>query len=271
MTNTTLVLGATGKTGRRVYEQLTSMGLEVRAGSRSAAIPFDWEDERTWAPVLQGVSAVYLTYYPDLAFPGAVDRIRAFTALAAEAGVRRVVLLSGRGEPQAELSERAVIDSGLEWTVVRCSFFMQNLDEGYLVDAVREGVIALPAGDVAEPFVDADDIADVAVAALATDDHVGRVYELTGPRLLTFADLAAELSAVTGREIAYIPLTSEQYAEGAIEAGVPAEEVMGLVELFSEVLDGRNAHLSDGVRQALGRPARDFTAYARAAAPVWKV
>ncbi len=91
---------------------------------------------------------------------------------------------------------------------------MQNFTEGYLLDPVREGVIALPAGDVAEPFVDVDDIADVAVAALTEDGHTGRLYELTGPRLLTFAEVAAELSKATGRDIVYVPLGIEEYAAG---------------------------------------------------------
>ncbi|MEV0144844.1 MULTISPECIES: NAD(P)H-binding protein [unclassified Nonomuraea] len=260
---TTLVLGGTGKTGRRVIDRLTALGRPVRSGSRSSTPAFDWADLDGWPAALQGAESVYVTYYPDLAVPGSRQDIRALTELAAESGVRRLVLLSGRGEPEAQACERIVQESGLEWTVVRCAWFMQNFSEGYLLDAVQAGVIALPAGEVAEPFVDADDIADVAVAALTEDGHAGRVYELTGPRLLTFADAAADLSAALGRTVEYAPVKPEEFAAGAAEAGVPRDEIEMLNALFAEVLDGRNAYVADGVREALGRPARDFTAFAR--------
>ncbi|WP_336208626.1 NAD(P)H-binding protein [Nonomuraea sp. LPB2021202275-12-8] len=266
---TILVTGGTGKTGRRVADKLTALGLPVRIGSRSASPSFDWADPDTWAPALAGVRSVYVSYYPDLAYPGAVDVVRAFVEQAMAAGVGRLVLLSGRGEPQAELSERIVRESGAEWTIVRCGWFMQNFTESYLLDPVLEGVIALPAGDVAEPFVDVDDIADVAVAALSEEGHEGKLYELTGPRLLTFADVAAELSAVTGREIVYVPITGEEYAAAAAGLGVPEGEIGLLQTLFDEVLDGRNSYVTDGVSQALGRPARDFTDFAKANAQAW--
>jgi uncharacterized protein YbjT (DUF2867 family) len=212
---------------------------------------------------------VYLTYYPDLAFPGALADIQAFCELAVSSGIRRVVLLSGRGEPMAEAAERAVQSSGADWTIVRCSWFMQNFSEGFMLDPVLSGVIALPSADVAEPFVDVDDIADVVVAALTQEGHGGKLYELTGPRLLTFADVAAELSKATGRDIAYVPVTVEQFTAGAREQGLPEEEIEGLIGLFADVLDGRNASLADGVRQVLGREARDFSDYATANASVW--
>ncbi|MEV0594548.1 NAD(P)H-binding protein [Nonomuraea cavernae] len=268
---TTLVLGGTGKTGRRVTDRLTALGLPVRVGSRSAEPPFDWADRDGWAAVLRDVDAAYLTYYPDLTFPGALDDIRAFASLAVRSGVRRLVLLSGRGESLAEAAEQAVRESGAEWTIVRCGWFMQNFNEGYLLEPVLDGVIALPAGDVAEPFVDVDDIADVAVAALTGPEHAGRLYELTGPRLMTFADVADELSKATGRQIAYLPVTAGEYAAAAAEHGVPEAEIGPLTTLFTEILDGRNAYLADGVREALGRPARDFADFARDAAGAWTV
>jgi uncharacterized protein YbjT (DUF2867 family) len=260
---TTLVLGGTGKTGRRVATRLPH---DVRIGSRAGDPPFDWTDDSTWAPALTGVEAVYISYYPDISFPEAAPRVTAFTKAAAAAGVTRLVLLSGRGEPDVEPAEQGVRDSGVDWTIVRCSWFMQNFSEHFLLEPVLDGVIALPARDVAEPFLDVDDVADVAVAALTQPGHAGRVYELTGPRLLTFADVAAELSAATGREVRYLPVTPEEYAAGAAEAGIPPEEIEPLTDLFVRVLDGHNAHLSGDVERVLGRPARDFTGYARAAA-----
>ncbi|KAA0022049.1 NAD(P)H-binding protein [Antrihabitans cavernicola] len=275
MTTTTqlpiLVLGGTGKTGRRVAAQLTRRGLPVRIGSRSAATPFDWTDRSTWAGALDGVGSVYLSFQPDLAVPGAPDDIRAFVRAAAAAGVQRLVLLSGRGEPEAEQCEEMVRRSGIAWTIVRCAWFAQNFSEDYLVDPVRSGEVALPTGDVPEPFVDVDDIADVAVAALTEDGHVGELYELTGPRLLTFADAVAEIGAATGREIAFVPVAVADYAGALAEYDVPAEVVSLLTYLFGTVLDGRNAHVSDGVRRALGREPRDFADFAKAAATqgVW--
>jgi uncharacterized protein YbjT (DUF2867 family) len=267
---TTLVLGGTGKTGRRVATRLPH---DVRIGSRSGQPPFDWTDDATWAPALKGVDAVYISYYPDVSFPDAAPRVTAFAKAAAAAGVTRLVLLSGRGEPDAEPAEQGVRDAGVEWTILRCSWFMQNFSEHFLHEPVLEGVIALPAGDVREPFLDVDDLADVAAAALTQSGHAGRIYELTGPRLLTFADVAGELSAATGREVRYLPVTPEEYAAAAAKAGVPAEEIEPLTELFVRVLDGHNAHLSGDVERVLGRPARDFTGYARsaAAAGAWSI
>ncbi|RKT82653.1 Uncharacterized conserved protein YbjT, contains NAD(P)-binding and DUF2867 domains [Saccharopolyspora antimicrobica] len=266
-----LVLGATGRTGRRVLERLSIAGWPVRAGSRSATPPFDWTEPATWPAVLAGTDAVYLSYQPDLAVPGAAEVVREFTELAVRSGVRRVVLLSGRGEAGAQRAEAAVRASGAEWTVVRAAWFQQNFSEDFLVEAVRAGEVALPVGAVGEPFVDADDIADVAVAALTEEGHAGQVYEVTGPRLLTFAEAIGEIAAATGRDVAFASIEAEKYRAAMAEHGVPPEVVSMVEHLFTEILDGRNAHLTDGVRRALGREPRDFADYARrtAATSIW--
>jgi uncharacterized protein YbjT (DUF2867 family) len=261
-----LVLGGTGKTGRRVVQRLSARGLPVRVGSRSGSPPFDWERVETWAPALAGVESVYLTYYPDLALPGAVESTRAFADLAVESGVPRLVLLSGRGEPEAERAEQAVAETGAALTVLRSTWFMQNFSEDYMLEHVLAGEIRLPAGDVPTPFLDADDIADIAVAALTDDRHVGQLYELTGPRSLTFAEAAAEIGAAAGREVRYTAVSLEEHAVEAAAHGVPHEVIELLTYLFAEVVDGRNAPTTDGVRRALGREARDFGDYARAVA-----
>jgi uncharacterized protein YbjT (DUF2867 family) len=215
--------------------------------------------------VLQGVEAVYLAYAPDLAAPGAAERIRDFSLQAVQSGVRRLVLLSGRGEPQAQVSEAGVRESGAELTVLRAAWFCQNFSEGHLHEPLLQGELAFPAGDVQEPFVDAEDIADVAVAALTEEGHAGHTYELTGPRLLGFAQAVAEISEASGRPLRYVPITPAQYAD-ALAPYLPAQEAAFLGELFGQVLDGHNAHLGDGVQRALGRPPRDFREYAREAA-----
>src|SRR5262245_17034548 len=208
----TLVLGATGKTGRRVAAGLEARHRPVRLGSRSGSPPFDWESPATWPGALRDVEGVYVSYYPDLAAPGATDAIRSFTELAVLRGVRRLVLLSGRGEPEAQRCEQLVRESGAEWTIVRASWFCQNFSEGYLVEPLRAGEVALPVGDIGEPFVDADDVADVAVAALTEDRHIGQIYEVTGPRLWTFAEAVAEIARVTHRHIGFVQVPVEEYA-----------------------------------------------------------
>ena len=270
---TTLVLGGTGKTGRRIVERLAALRVPTRVGSRSGSPPFDWADRATWAPALRDVDSVYLSYYPDLAVPGTVDTVRSLAGLAVESGVRRLVLLAGRGERGAERCERAVQESGAEWTILRCTWFSQNFSESFLLEPILAGEVALPVGDVREPFVDADDVADVAVAALTEDGHTGRVYELTGPRLLTFAEALEEIADAAGRRISFAPISIEEYRAELVGLGLPAELVWLMTYLFTEVLDGRNSALTDGVQRALRRPPRDFTDYARAAAAtgVWAV
>ena len=268
-TGTILVLGGTGKTGSRVVERLRERGLGVRVGSRTGEPAFDWKDGDTWTPALRGVGSVYVTYYPDLAVPGATETVRSFVDLAVESGVRRLVLLSGRGEEEAQRAEQVVRDSGVEWTILRASWFNQNFSESFFLGSVLGGELALPAGDVAEPFVDAGDIADVAVAALTGEGHAGELYELTGPRLLTFAEAAGEISRAAGREVRYVPVSTEQFASALSQEGVPPEVTGLLTYLFTEVLDGRNAHPTDGIRRALRREPKDFADYARDAATVW--
>jgi len=270
-TSRTLVIGGRGKTGRRVAQRLRSLGVEIRIGSRTSGVPFDWEDRSTWAAGLRDVDSVYLTFYPDLAVPGSADKVGAFAGMASTSGVSRLVVLTGRGEPEAQRAERVVRAAFPGATILRSSWFAQNFSESFLLDSVLSGEIALPAGTAAEPFVDADDIADVAVAALMERGHEGRLYEVTGPRLLTFADAAAEIARATGGDVRYRAITSAQFAASLLEEDVPAEVVDLMVELFAVTLDGRNAYVTDGVREALGREPRDFGEYAREAAAdgVW--
>ena len=262
---TILVIGSTGKTGSRIAAILAERGFSVRNGSRKAAIPFDWEAPETWAASLDGVSSAYVSYFPDLAFPGASEKIETLTRVAAEAGVKRLVLLSGRGESHAQAAESIVAKSGLDYTLVRASWFAQNFSEGYLRDQVLDGIVAVPAGTVREPIVDVDDIADVAVAALTEDRHSRQLYEVTGPRLLGFDEMAAELAAATGRPVRYMPITFDAFHAAMTEAG--GTFVADVFTAISrEVLDGRNESLGDGVQRALGRAPRDFTDFAQAAA-----
>jgi uncharacterized protein YbjT (DUF2867 family) len=261
-----LVLGATGKTGRRVAERLRARGVPVREGSRRATPAFDWNDETTWDRCLAGARAVYVSFAPDLALPGTQERIRALVAAARRQGVEHLVLLSGRGEAEAQACERIVMDSGAAWTVVRASWFCQNFSEGEFLGMVLDGRITLPAGPVPEPFVDVEDIAEIAAAALTEPGHAGEIYEVTGPRALTFEEVAEALSEATGRRIEFVTVPHEAFLDAVRGAGAPEETLWMLDYLMGTVLDGRNAHVTDGVQRALGRPPRDFAEFARAAA-----
>ncbi|MGW1201919.1 NmrA family transcriptional regulator [Streptomyces cyaneofuscatus] len=269
---TVLVTSGTGKTGRRVAERLAALGVPVRAGSRAGSrageVPFDWQDESGWAAALDGTEAAYVAYYPDLAVPGAAGAMAAFGRAAAASGLRRVVLLSGRGEPQAAVAEEALRGAcgEAELTVVRSAFFAQNFSEGALLDSVLGGELVFPAGSTAEPFLDIDDLADVVVAALTGDGHAGAVYELTGPRSLTFEEAAEELGRAAGRPVRYVPVSGPAYAEVLEGFGVSGPEAGFLAELFATLLDGHNSATTDDVKRVLGREAKEFTAFTREAA-----
>jgi uncharacterized protein YbjT (DUF2867 family) len=262
----TLVLGANGKTGRRVAERLEQLGWPIRRGSRQGKPRFDWQDASSWPAALEGIQQIYITFQPDLAMPGAVAIIDAFTRLAVESGVTKLVLLSGRGEPAAQACEALVLGSGVDATIVRASWFAQNFSEGHFLEPIREGVLALPIGEVAEPFIDIDDIAEVVVAALTEPGHVGELYEVTGPRLLTFAEAIDAIGTAASRDLAFVPVSGQTYEQAMVAAEVPPAMAAFFVELMQTTLDGRNAHVTDGVQRAIGRPARDFADYARRAA-----
>ena len=267
----TLVIGAHGKTGRRVAERLRECGRPVRAVSRSTETRFDWDDPGTWAAALQGASQAYVTYQPDLAVPGALAVVTDFFAQAVAVGCRRLVLLSGRGEVEAEAAEEALKASGADWTVLRCAWFHQNFSEAFLAGSVVAGQVALPVGDMGEPFIDADDIADVAVVALTEPGHTGRLYELTGPESISFPQATAAIAEATGRDIAFVTIAPAHLRAGMEQAGLDAPTIDLVLYLFRELLDGRNQQPTGDVQRVLGRPPRRFIDYVRrtAATGVW--
>ncbi|MFC9558752.1 NmrA family NAD(P)-binding protein [Agromyces sp. NPDC056965] len=255
MTTNFAVIGATGKTGRRVADLLEAEGRAVRRLARGTNPAFDWERPEHWAAALQGVDRLYAAYVPDLAAPGSEAAITRFAEVADEAGVQRIVLLSGRGEDGARRCEDILLASNVPATIVRASWFAQNFTEGMLADAASTGVLALPAGDVREPFIDVDDVAAVAVEALTGMGHEGRVHEVTGPESLTFAEVATILSETTGHEIVYVPMTFDDFHAAVAAAEGEAVATM-LTELCRETFDGRNVLPTDGVAAALGRSPR---------------
>ncbi len=258
-----LVLGANGKTGRRVLERLeNNADVEVRAGSRNAAIPFDWEKPETWQATLQDIDTVYISYQPDLAIPSATTAIQLFSGLATQMGVQKMVLLSGRGEKEAQVCEEIVKSNAKKWTIVRASWFNQNFSESFFLEPILAGYVALPRAEALEPFTDADDIADVIVTSLLDEKHNGQTYELTGPRLLTFKEVTIEIAKASGREITFQDLTLDEYIQMLREYQVPEDHIWLVNYLFEQVLDGRNSSITSDIEKVLGRKAKDFSAYA---------
>lgn len=275
MKNTTiLVLGSNGKTGRRVAERLEKLeNIKIRLGSRNAKIPFDWEKPETWEKVLENIDVVYITFQPDLAIPSATNTIEKFTNLATKSGVRKIVLLSGRGEKEAQVCEKIVKANAKTWTIVRASWFSQNFSESFFLDPILAGIVALPRAEALEPFIDADDIAEVVTVSLLDDKHNGQTYELTGPRLLTFEQAINEIANASGRNITFQGLSLAEYIQMLKEYQIPEDHIWLVNYLFEEVLDGRNSSVTVDIEKVLGRKAKDFSAYAKETAKtgIWNV
>jgi uncharacterized protein YbjT (DUF2867 family) len=269
-----LILGGKGKTGGKVVERLRNLGYEnIRIGSRSEIPAFDWENQDTWLEVIKDADTVYITFQPDLAIPTAVETIKNFTTLANDNGVNKMVLLSGRGEKEAQLCEQAVMKIAKKWTIVRASWFNQNFSESVFLEPILAGYLALPRAEALEPFTDTNDIADVVVQAIIDDKHNGQLYELTGPRLMTIPQAITEISDACGRSIQFQPLTLEENVQLLRSYQLPEDYIWLVNYLFTEVLDGRNATVSSDIEKVLGRKATDFSEYAKvtAAAGIWNL
>jgi uncharacterized protein YbjT (DUF2867 family) len=259
-----LVIGGTGKTGRRVVEQLKKKGIEPKIGSRNASPSFDWDDKDTWVNTLNGIEKMYVTYYPDLAVPGAKEKIESLTYLAKELGIKKMVLLSGKGETEAEACENIVINSGMDYSIVRASWFNQNWSESFFLNPIISGEVALPMSDVLIPFVDANDIAEVAATVLLDDTYNGEIIELTGPELISFKDIVNIISRVSNKKLNFYEITLEQYVKGMKQMQIP-DDVVWLIEyLFSHVLTNpKNQLVVNDIERVLGRKAKPFAEYAQ--------
>ena len=267
-----LVIGGTGKTGRKVVEGLQKAGQSVRIGSRSATPSFQWGDPTTWPAALEGIDRMYVVYYPDLAVPGAYEAISGLMEESKKAGVEKVVLLSGKGETEAERCEQVVAKSGMNYTLVRASWFSQNFSEYFFLDPILAGHVALPMADAQIPFVDTTDIAEVVLAALQDDAHNGKTYEITGPETLSFEEAVKVIGESSGREIAFQSITLDQYTDGMKPAGVPDDVIWLIGYLFQHVLTkAENQYVSHDIEKVLGRKATSFNDFAREAAKtgVW--
>lgn len=279
MTNSTLVLGATGKTGRRLVPRLAAKGIHVRAASRkddAGHIRFDWARPETFQPALDGIEAIYLVD-PEMV-EDATPMTGPFLELARKEGAEKVVLLSSLGvtfpnedgQSGRHRLERQVMASGLDWTILRPSGFDQNLSEAFLLQGIVEAdTIMTATGDGRVGFVDADDIAAVAAAALTEDGHVGAIYPVTGPEALSFADAAAIISEVAGRPISHKSISSEAFAGMLKGGGVPADYAAMLVRNQEAIRDGAGGLVAQTVARVTGRAPVAFADYAAAAARAW--
>jgi uncharacterized protein YbjT (DUF2867 family) len=274
-TNQVLVLGATGKTGSRVAEQLSAHEVSVRTAARSGAdARFDWDNQATWEQTLRGATGLYLVS-PILRidFASLVGR---FLDQAERAGIRHVTYLSAYGmeHAPAEVALRAVeLDlaarGSLTSTMIRPAWFMEDFSETFLQPVNDE--IAVPAGDGAEAFVSVEDIAAVAAVTLTEPEtHAGRAYAPTGPQALTMAEAAAMISAAAGRTITYRDTDREQWIAAMVSTGIPAEYAAVLRPLTATVASGNGARPNSDVLEVTGAAPVTFAEFAARTAGAWK-
>ena len=256
-----LIIGKNAKTGWRVDRRLQELGYVTRGVSRSTSPSFDWENQDTWPEALHGTRSAYVTFHPDLAVPGAEQTIRDFVSMAKDLGLKHLVLLSGRGEEGAQRAEKVLQNSGITWNIVRASWFMQNFSENFMIEGILNGELMLPAGEIVEPFIDVDDIAEVAVATLTRPELHNRLFEVSGPRAMTFEECTQAISHATGYPIKYTRISIESFIDALEAQGLPQSLLWLMRELFTVVFDGRNSEPANGVEEALGRPATDFNDY----------
>jgi len=279
-----LVIGGTGKTGRDLVRLLVEGGVPVRAASRhpvkgagdmAEAVEFDWARPETHAPVLEGVGSLYVV--PPALVVDASGQVVPFLQRAVDGGVRRIVHLSVMGVDAAseELGlrkiERAVMGSGVEWTILRPNWFMQNFSESFfLPNIVERGELLAPTGDAAVSFIDARDIAAVAAAALVEEGHDGVGYALTGGRALTFGDAAGVIGEAAGREVHHVDVAPEAMRRVMVEEGMPGDYADMMMGLFGGIRAGRTAAVDGSVERVLGRPPISFADYVRNNADAWR-
>lgn len=261
---TFLILGGTGKVGRRVSRVLERDGHTARAVGRSTPLRFDWTAPETWKSAVQGTDGVFVVG------PGsATDWSPLLTALletASAAGTRHAVLLSARAveflpDGNVARAEAALRAGPLPWTILRPAHFTQNFTEAMFTPV--DGRITAPVGDGAEPFIDAEDIAEAAAHVLATGTAAGETLALSGPAALTFGQATRTLSGITGQSIEFHDQAASDHAAALREAGTPEEYIRWRLAMLGAIRRGDDAYLSDGIQRLLGRPATDFTTWAR--------
>ncbi|TGL21748.1 NmrA family transcriptional regulator [Leptospira yanagawae] len=269
----TLILGSSGKTGSRIVNKLNQLNYPLRLGGRKTIPAFDWEKSEGWDEVIQGIDQIYISYQPDLAHPNSIHHIQKLIELSKKNNVKRLVLLSGRGEPEAVACEKLVENSGLEWTILRSSWFSQNFSEGMFLGQILERNVIFPKLKSTEPFVDLEDLTDLAVDALVKNVHIGKKYELTGPTLLSFQDAFGQIAKELNETISYEEIPLDAYITMLNEYGLDQETIWLIRYLFETVLDGRNESVVDDFEKVMGKKPKDFTNYVKVTAKsgIWDV
>ncbi len=265
-----LILNATGKIGREATRELIKAGYRPRLGVRQPEaarhlfedqadiFPFDFRQLATFPDIFRGVERFFFV----AAHPRPVPSVQALLRAAGEAGVRQVVFSSGRTtgdvawRPLFEV-EQVVRSSGLEWTILRPGWFMQNFT-GWLGDTIRrEGKLFLPAADAKTAFVDSRDLgAVVARVLLEGDRHNGQIYELTSDEAFDHHQVMALIGEAAGRPMAYVPMDPDAFIEKMLEKGWTREEAEYTADLYSFVRQGKESRISHDIEHILGRHPR---------------
>lgn len=274
-----LVTTPTGKVGAEVAKQLVARGADLRLGAHSPdkvrkafpaveAVRLDYADEASVRAAVAGVEAIYLASPGD----SPAEPEQRLLDLARAAGVRRAVKLSAHGVENGDSPLRQVEKhleaSGLEWTILRPNWFMQNFSTSQ-ADAIRAGTLAEPAGDGRSAFIDTRDIAAVAVSALTGSGHAGKAYALSGPESLDRNAVAAQLSKAIGREVRYLPVTDEQF-RAAVKGFLSPSYTELLSLLYGGTRQGWFDAVTDTVEKLLGRPPISFGRFAEDHKAVWR-
>lgn len=276
MRDPVLVTGGTGKTGRRVAALLAARGVEARVASRTPRAPgqvrLDWHDPATFAPALDGVRAAWLVAPGDT--PELLPVMLPFLERAVGEGVGQLVLLSAsslpRGGPMMGAVHDWVARHAPGWSVLRPSWFMQNFSEAQHLATIRdEGRIYSAAGDGRIPFIDASDIAAVAVEALLDDAFGNGERVLTGPRALTYDEAAAIIGEARGRPVRHHRLSVAGLVERFERFGIPPDYARVLASMDEAIAEGAENRVTDEVERVTGRPPVDLAAFARATAAAW--
>jgi len=268
LTKNVLIIGGKGKNGRRVAEKLKSHKFNPIVTTRTINAHveneryFDWNDSSTFGPALKNIEIVYIVH-PDTSMLGAEQQIEGLITEMMNQSVSKAVLLSGRGQASVEKCEKILMQSQLDWTVIRSAWFNQNFSEGHFLHGIRSGEVTFMADTVKEPFVDLEDLSDVVVECLIDAVHNGKIYEVTGPELLTFAEAVNVIGVKLKRNIQYQYLNQEAYRQYLKNAGLDEFIAAHMTQAFSEILDGRNENIGKGVTHVLGRDPIKFTDFVK--------
>lgn len=279
MTGKVLVLGGTGKTGGPLVRRLTEEGHGVKCASRSGAAPggaegcrFDWYAAESHGAALDGVGSIYLI--APLGAPDPLQVMQPFIETAIARGVGRFVLLSSslleEGGPAMGMVHAFLRQCAPQWAVLRPSWFMQNfVIDPHLTSICSEGAIYSATDDGLVPFIDAEDIAEVALHALTDARPTANDLLITGPQAISYDQVAATIGGVVGRPVRHVRLTAEQLAKRFEDAGIPAEYATMLAGLDRAIAAGAEARTTDIVEKVTGHPPASFESFAQAHAGQW--